>query len=130
MPDAVDELLRQVGPGTTTGLLFTELRHLGGAFARPPADGGALSAVPGDYALYCLAMAPTPQAAVAGRSAAFSVTRAMASWSLPHLAPTFTDTRVGAGRLYRDDDLERLRQIAAAVDPERRFVANHGLGRS
>ncbi len=128
--EAVEELLRMVGPGTRSGLLFTELRHLGGAFARPASDGGAISAITGDYALYCVAVAPTPQAVVAGRSAAFAVTRAMASWSLPHLAPTFTDSRVSAERFYREDDLQRLRQIAHTLDPDRRFVANHGLGES
>ncbi len=124
---AVGELLYQVGPGTTPGLAFTELRHLGGAFARRAADGGALTAISGEYALHCVAMAPTPQAAVAGRAAAFSIMRAMAPWALPHLVPTFTDTRVGAGRLFGDEDLERLRAIASRVDPDRRLVANHGL---
>lgn len=125
---AVDELLRQVGPGTTPGVMFTELRHLGGAFARTVPGGGVLSAVAGEFALHCVAIAPTPQAAVAGRAAAFSITRAMSPWALPHLVPTFTDTRVTAGRLFGDDDLERLRRIATMVDPVRRLVANHGLG--
>jgi len=124
---AVDELLRQVGPGTNTGLLFTELRHLGGAIGRPVADGGALSAVPGDYALLCLAIAPTPQAVIAGRSAGFAVVRAMASWSQPQLLPTFTESRVSADRFYGEGDLARLRQVALAVDPSGRFVANHSL---
>lgn len=127
--EAVDELLRQVGPGTTPAVAFTELRHLGGAFARPVPDGGTLTAVPGEYALHCVAMAPTPQAAVAGRAAAFSITRAMAPWSVPHLVPTFTDTRVSATRLFGDESIERLRRIAATVAPDARFVANHGLGR-
>lgn len=122
---AVAALLAQVGPGTRSGLVFAELRQLGGAFARPASGGGAICSLPGDYALYCIAMAPTPQAAVAGRAAAFSVVRAMAPWAVPGLLPTFAENAVDAARLY--PDVARLRRIAAAVDPDGVFVANHAL---
>lgn len=123
--DAIAALLARVGPGTRSGLMFAELRHLGGAFARPALGGGAVSSLPGEYALYCIAVAPTPQAAVAGRAAAFSVVRAMAPWAVPGLLPTFTDNAVDAARLY--PDVDRLRSIAAAVDPAGVLVANHAL---
>lgn len=115
---AVDAFLDSAGPG----LMFAELRHLGGALDRPSATGGALSSVPGDYALLCVAVAPTPQAAVAGRAAAFAVVRAMSRWSRTNLVPTFAETRVDASRFYDGDDWARL---ARMQDPL--FVANHGL---
>ena len=125
--DAVAALLGQVGPGTRSGLMFAELRHLGGALARSAAGGGVVSCVPGEYALYCVAVAPTPHAAVAGRAAAFSVVRALAPWSLRDLVPTFTDNRVGAARFYPEANLERLRRVALDVDPEGVLVAGHPL---
>jgi len=121
--DAVTAFLDQVGPGSVSGLTFAELRHLGGAFARPAADGGALSHVPGDYALFCLAMAPTPQAVVAGKAAAFAVVRAMARWSRVNLAPTFTDARVDDSRFFDGEDWARLSRVRDAVDPHHVFVA-------
>ncbi|UUW91762.1 FAD-binding oxidoreductase [Pimelobacter simplex] len=123
----VQAFLDQVGPGTRSGLTFAELRHLGGAFARPDAAGGALSHLPGSYALFCMAMAPTPQAAVAGRAAAFSVVRALSGWARPSLVPTFTETTVDTSRFYDGDDWAALCRLRDVVDPGRLFVANHGL---
>ncbi len=123
---AVEAFLAQVGPGTGSGLIFAELRQLSGAFARPSAGGGVLSSVDGEYALMCVATAPTPQAVVEGRVAAFSAVRAMSRWSQAGLVPTFTETRVQASRFY-GADLAELCRIRDAVDPNRLFVANHPL---
>jgi FAD/FMN-containing dehydrogenase len=124
---AVDAFLAEVGPGTATGLLFAELRHLGGAFGRRVAGGGAVSSVPGDYGLMCVAIAPTPQAAVAGKAAAFSMVRAMAPWSQTGLVATFTENKVDASRFYDGDDWAALCRVRDAVDPQRMFAANHAL---
>jgi len=125
--EAVTVFLDRVGDGTTHGLMFAELRHLGGAIARPPADGGALSHIPGEYALLCVAIAPTPQAAVAGKAAGFAVARALAPWSLPHLVATFAETRVDSGRLFDERDWARLSRLRDIVAPGAVFVANHAL---
>lgn len=124
---ALDAFLAQVGPGTRSGLMFAELRHLGGQVARPVAGGGVLSSISGDYALLCVAPAPTPQAAVAGRAAAFSVVRTMSAWSRVALVPTFAETRVDASRFYDGYDWAALCRIRDEVDPGRVFVANHPL---
>jgi len=124
---AVATFLEQVGDGTSSGLLFAELRHLGGAFGRPVAGGGSVSHVHGQYALHTAAIAPTPQAAVAGKAAGFGVIRAMAPWSLPTLVPTFTDTRVDASRLYDGEDWARLCRVRDVIDPQHTFLANHAL---
>jgi FAD/FMN-containing dehydrogenase len=123
----VEVYLEQVGPGTRSGLMFAELRHLGGALAAPAAGGGALSHLPGEYALFCAAMAPTPQAAVAGRAAAFSVVRSLAAWSRPSLVPTFTENRVDSSRFFDGEDWVRLCRVRDEMDPSRVFVAGHGL---
>ncbi|WP_052313852.1 FAD-binding protein [Nocardia thailandica] len=125
--EAIAAFLDRVGPGTGSGLMFAELRHLGGALARRTPGGGALSALAGDYALFCVAVAPTPQAAVAGRAAAFGVVRALSRWSLPTLLPTFTETRVEGGRFYDGEDWSALCHLRAELDPHRLFVANHDL---
>ncbi|MBF6355155.1 FAD-binding oxidoreductase [Nocardia higoensis] len=125
--EAVAAFLDRVGDGTASGLMFAELRHLGGAIARPDANGGALSHIPGEYALLCVAVAPTPQAAVAGKAAGFAVVRAMAPWSLPHLVATFAENRVDSGRLFDGEDWARLSQLRDTVAPGSVFVANHAL---
>lgn len=124
--DAVAALLAQVGPGTTSGLMITEVRHLGGALTREAATAGALRRFEGDYALFCVAVAPTPQAAVAGRAAAYGVVRAMARWSRVALLPTFTDARVDASRFHDAEDWARLCELRAAIDPQGTFTTGAG----
>ncbi|MCZ9328919.1 FAD-binding oxidoreductase [Nocardia farcinica] len=124
---AVTALLDHVGDGTTHGLMFAELRHIGGALARPAVDGGALSHIPGTYGLLCVAVAPTPQAAVAGRAAAFAVVRAMAPWSRHNLIPTFTENRVDSGRMFDGEDWAKLCHLRDRLAPGAVFVANHAL---
>lgn len=123
--DAVEVLLAQVGPGTSTGLLFTELRHLGGALGRPAPDGGALSHLPGSYGLYCIAIAPFPEAAAAGAAAAAGVVRALAPWSLPSRIPTFTETGVDTSSMFDGEAWARLARLRDVHDPSRLFLAHH-----
>ncbi|GGO71904.1 FAD-binding oxidoreductase [Nocardioides deserti] len=127
LPDvAVDALLAAVGPGTRTGLLFAELRHLGGALGRPAPGGGALASLPGEYALLCLAMAPTPAAAEAGYVAARSVVAAMGPWCSDRTVLNFAEQRVAdTATAYEPGVRDRLRAVRAAVDPSGVFRANH-----
>lgn len=124
--DAVAAFLEQVGPGTTSGLMFAELRHLGGALARDAGGAGALRRFEGDYALYCIAVAPTPQAAVAGKAAAYQVVRAMARWSRVALLSTFTEARVDGSRFHDGEDWARLCEVRAALDPQGTFTTGVG----
>ncbi len=123
--DAVDVLLAQVGPGTATGLLFTELRHLGGALGRPAPEGGALSHLPGSYGMYCIAMAPSPEAAGAGAAAAARVVGALGPWSLPSRIPTFTDTREDTSSMFDGEAWARLARVRDVHDPSRVLLAHH-----
>lgn len=128
LDDAADAaFLGQVGPGTRSGLMFAELRHLGGAFAREPEGGGALSRLSGEYAMLAVAVAPEPGAVVAGRAAAFAVVRAMAPWTVPGLAPTFAENRVEASRVHAADVLARLHAVRDRVDPDRVLQPAHSL---
>ena len=123
--DAVAALLGVLGPGTRSGVTIAELRHLGGALARPDTAGGALSAVPGDYALLCLTMAPDAEAAAAGRAAAADVVRTMAPWTLPSRIPTFTEARSDPATMFDAAARARLTGVRDTFDPQRRLVANH-----
>ena len=128
LPDAaVEEFVSRVGTGSASGLFFAELRHLGGAFARPAPDGGALSHVPAEFALYCIAITPVPEAHAPGRTACEEAVRTMAPWSVACLAPTFADTAVGADGLFGSETAARLTGVRAQLDPTGRFVSNHRI---
>ncbi len=130
LPDAaVEALLGEVGPGTTTSLMFAELRHLGGALGRPAPGPGALSRLPGDYALFCVAVAPVAEAATVGLADAAATVAALAPWSSGRRVLNFSDRAdVGAVTAFSQDAWARLVAVKAAVDPDGVFQPNHELG--
>ncbi len=124
---ALETFLGQVGPGTRSGLMFAELRQLGGALARVPEGAGALAALAADHALLAVAVAPEPAAVVAGRAAAFAVVRALAPWAVPTLLPTFAERRVDPARFHAPEVLTRLEAARERLDPGRTMLAAHGV---
>ena len=123
---AVDALLAKVGPGTTSALLFAELRHIGGAVGRP-VPGAALSHLPGAYALFCAAIAATPDMAAAGRADAEALVEAMAPWAETMLALTLTETVVDTATGVDAESWARLKVVRAEVDSAAVFLANHEI---
>ena len=124
--EAVEAFLAHVGPGSASGLFFAELRHLGGAFARPVPDGGAFSHVSGEHALYCIAITPVPEAVAPGRAACAEAVGTMAPWSVASYAPTFTERDVDPVEMY-GGAAARLLELRAQLDPAGLFVSNHRL---
>ena len=123
--EALAALLAEVGPGSTSSLLFAELRQLGGALARNHPGGGVLSRVDGAYAGFFVAMAPTPELAARGRVDAARLVEALAPWSRGRSFLNFAERRTDASTAYAAEAWERLRDVRAAVDPSGLFVANH-----
>jgi hypothetical protein len=91
----------------TSGLLFGEIRHLGGALGRSSRGGGVLDTLRGEYLLFAGAIVPTHEV------------RDSIDGSLAALHP------VDAARLYDADAYSRLRGICAVVDPDGVMLANH-----
>ena len=125
--EAVAALLAEVGPGTTTSLLFAEIRHLGGALGRPAPGGGVLDHLPDPYALFCVAIAPVPEAAAAGLADADRVVTALRPWSTDRRVLNFTEQAVDARSGYAADAWDRLCRVRAELDPTGVFRANHPL---
>jgi FAD/FMN-containing dehydrogenase len=125
--DAVEAFLAAVGPGVETPVFVAELRQLGGALAQPVEGGGALSHLAGSHAAMFIAMAPTPEMAVAGDEAVAGVVAALAAWSEGRNFPNFSDRPIDPASAYEPDAWARLRRVKAAVDPDGLFLANHEI---
>ncbi|AYG03494.1 FAD-binding oxidoreductase [Gryllotalpicola protaetiae] len=124
--DAVAALLDLVGPGTRSGLFMAELRQLGGALGRRPADGGAVASIEGEFALLALAMTPVPEAVAPGLLAARRLCAALEPWALPAQLLTFSET-LGDGSVLFGSARERLAYESLQVDPRGVFQANHPI---
>lgn len=124
---AIDAFL--AASGRESGLSMAELRQLGGAFARSPLGGGALSRVEGAFAVYALAVTPVPEAVAPGRAAARALVDALGARARDGLAPTFADDPDVERRRCFGERTERLADAARRFDPEGRFVAGHPIPR-
>jgi len=124
---AVDALVGSAGSESGTTLLSAEIRHAGGALARPAAGGGALANLPGAYAGFFIAVAATPELGAKGREDAARVVAALRPWSSGHRFSNFAEEAVDPATLFAPDVLARLRAIRAEVDPHGIFVANHDV---
>jgi FAD/FMN-containing dehydrogenase len=126
--EALDALLEAAGPGSGTSLLSAEVRQLGGAVGRPAPDGGALTHLEGDFLVFGVAVAPTPEAAAQGRADARRLVEAVSPWSRGRSYLNFSEVTTAADTAYDEATLVRLAAVRDAVDPERRIVANHPVG--
>ncbi len=125
--EAVDELIRVAGPGSGSPLLSVEVRHLGGALARPRPEHAALASAPGEYALYAVGVAATPEVGRTSAERIDLVKDAVSAWTAPQMVPNFAATRRDPTSFWSKDAYARLLEVKARVDPDDLFLSNHPL---
>ena len=125
--EAVDELVRVAGPGSGSPLLSVEIRHLGGALARPRPEHAALASVEAEYALYGVAIAATPELAAASEQRIELVKAAVAPWAAGQMIPNFAETRRAPRTFWAGAAYERMRLLKDRIDPDDMFRSNHPL---
>ncbi|HEY0811988.1 MAG TPA: FAD-binding protein [Pseudonocardia sp.] len=129
--DAIDAILRQTTPADSP-LVLTEIRHLGGAVARPPVAPNAVPGRSSPFALFAIAPA-APPLAEAGPRAVQTLLDAMQPWrsttNLPNFLGRSTDpTTVAAA--WPPETRARLLDIKRAWDPDNLFRLGHALLRT
>ncbi|WP_438854954.1 FAD-binding oxidoreductase [Agromyces sp. M3QZ16-3] len=127
LPDAaIDALVAVAGAGVEIPLICAELRHLGGALARP--GDGALARLDGAYALFALSPAPTPEMASIGESVTSAVAAALAPWANGGMFLNFADRGIDVATGFDADAWARLVEVRHSVDPHGVFAAAHPIG--
>ncbi len=130
LPDeAVDAFLAEVGPGSTSSLLSSELRQLGGALGRSADDAGALARLEAQFVLLGVAIAASPELGEAGERDARRLTAALAPWSNERSYLNFAEGAVDPRTGYPERTWLQLKAIRSAVDPHGLFVGNHRIPR-
>jgi hypothetical protein len=125
-PAAMDALMSAAGPGSGSPLLAVELRHLGGALARPAPHAGALAGLDGSFALFTAGYAATAETTPGMQTAATAVIDALRPWQTGTGYTNFAETRRADPRtLFPPGVHERLARIKADVDPHGLILANH-----
>jgi FAD/FMN-containing dehydrogenase len=125
--EAVDALVEVAGPRSGSPLVSVELRHLGGALAEAPAGHGAMAGLDGEFALFAVGSAPTPEQGAASGAHIVRVLETLAPWQTARTYSNFTSRRIGAGDLFPGEAVRRLRELKAQVDPDELFRVAHPI---
>jgi FAD/FMN-containing dehydrogenase len=126
-PEAIGAFVAAVGPGSGSGLLTVELRHLGGAIARPRPEHGAIAAFDAEFALFAAGIAPTPELHAKAEADLERLLAAMQPWVARQTYMNFVERREDARRFVSEQAYGRLLRIKAAVDPRNVIRSNHPL---
>jgi hypothetical protein len=126
-PAAVDALVEAAGPTSGTTLLTTEVRHVGGALGRDPAEHGAVGSLPGEYMMFCGGIPVDAEVAVAIARDVARVRDALAPWGAERDYLNFVEEPADVRRFFAPEVHARLRAVKRRYDPEERFLANHPI---
>jgi hypothetical protein len=125
-PSVLDELVAAIGPGTGSPLVSFELRHTGGALARPAEHHGVRGTLPGSLCMFAIGVPFSPEVGAAIQASLAEVRSIVA----PHRAGdylNFVEHPHPAERGYDAAVWQRLRSVHAAHDPAGVMHANHDL---
>lgn len=126
---AADAILGQAGPEANASYIL-ELRHLGGAFARPPEVPSAVGGRDGAFSLFS-ASGFAPDRLEDARREHDALHAAVAPWSTGGAVLNFmgiddaTPDRVRAA--FATKDFARLQELKAQYDPDDLFRINHRI---
>jgi FAD/FMN-containing dehydrogenase len=126
---AADRVTELAGPKTQMPPGLVELRHLGGALARPPALPSALGNRGAAFS-FVAGFVTMPDEVERIDAIQRDLFGGMAEWdtggALPNFLGADSDPE-SVKRAYEDADYERLREIKAAYDPYNLFRINHNI---
>ena len=123
----IDAFVAAAGPGSGSALVSAEIRHLGGALARPQAGQGSLGTLDCQYMTFGVGVLAAPELGPLHRQALDRLAAAFAPYDTGREYLNFTEEHTDPARFYRPDAYHRLRGVKAAYDPDNMFRANHPI---
>jgi FAD binding domain len=118
LPDAaLDALLSFAGAGAPSMLTVVQVRHLGGALARPAANPGAVGTVEEEFQLFMLGIPAVPELVAPLMGQLAEGERAMAPYASGRRMFNFLGHNADPSTAFAPEALERLRDIKAERDP-------------
>lgn len=124
LPDAALAGLVAAADAVRPALLSIELRHLGGALRPGLVEAGVVDGLDGEFALFTVGIAPTPEAYAAVHAAIDAVHAALGPWYSDRGYLNFCERAVPGEALF-GAAAGRLRQVKAAYDPADVIRSNH-----
>ncbi len=128
--DAIDAFVGASGPDSGSPLLVAELRHLGGALARPAENGGAMDKLDGEYLLLGIGMLMDPAMREPITGALDGLTDAMKSWAAPGGYFNYAERPCDIDAIMPPETCKRLAHVKHSWDPHDLILANHAVALS
>jgi FAD/FMN-containing dehydrogenase len=104
-----------------------ELRHWGGAMARPEDDAGPIGHRDIPFSIVVAGQAMEPEEAERLKAAVQALTADLAPHATGHSFLNFLGDPARTADAYTRDDWRRLREVKAKYDPDNVFGANHNI---
>jgi hypothetical protein len=114
---AIDALLDMAGPEAESMLTIVQLRHLGGALARPSAHPGAVGTLEENYQLFLLGIPAVPQLVQPLLAHLDHAERTMEPFATDRRMFNFLGHDADPAQAFTPEALGRLRAIKAERDP-------------
>jgi hypothetical protein len=124
---AIDTLVALAGPDADTPLASIEIRHLGGALARPAPGAGAQPEIDAKYLIFAGGLTPTAELAAVVRAQARAVKDALTPWHASYDYYNFAETPAGARAVLPPASYHRLQEIKASYDPDQVIISAHPI---
>jgi hypothetical protein len=131
LPDeAIDAFYEAGGPESDSPLLLAELRHLGGALARPDGDGGALNKLDGEFTMLGIGMLMDPSMADPLEAQLDRLSDAMDPWAEEGGYYNYAERACDVDAILPAETCQRLGHVKRSWDPENLIRANHSVALS
>jgi hypothetical protein len=125
--EAIDALVAAAGHESGSPLLLVELRHLGGALARVPANAGARSRLEAAYILFAVGVPATPELAAAIPPHLARTMASLQPWHARGAYLNFAESPTDVSTAYSTDTFAGLQAVKAQYDPRDTIHANHAI---
>lgn len=125
--EAIDAFVETAGPDSGSPLLLAELRHLGGALARPAENGGALDKLDGEFVMLGIGMMMDPAMREPIDGQLDKLSGAMEPWAAKGGYLNYAERPGEVDKILPPDICERLAHVKRSWDPDDLIRANHSL---
>ena len=129
--ETVDAIVDVAGPGSGSRLNIVDIRHLQGAFSRPPVFPNAVGARDAAFAIFGLTVVPPGHDVEAYRDSGRELMDALGPWLHDRAHPSFLGpadaTEAGTRRAYDPEVYRDLQAVKAKYDPRNVFRTNHNI---
>jgi hypothetical protein len=129
--ETVDAIVDVAGPESVSRLNIVDIRHLQGAFSRPPVFPNAVGARDAAFAIFGLTVVPPGHDVETYRNSGRELMDALGPWLHDRAHPSFLGpadaTEAGTRRAYDPEVYRDLQVLKAKYDPRNVFRTNHNI---